>query len=81
MLHGQAVPDIFPLHGVPLYTEDDDGEHAPESMRTLRSVVETNDGVIMIPPEYKHGMSGVLTNALDWASRPYERSAPRGKPV
>jgi chromate reductase, NAD(P)H dehydrogenase (quinone) len=73
--------NIFPLHGMPLYNEDDDGEYAPESVRALRSAIETSDGVIMISPEYNHGMSGLLKNALDWASRPYGRSALRGKPV
>jgi chromate reductase, NAD(P)H dehydrogenase (quinone) len=73
--------NIFPLHAMPLYNEDDDGEHAPESVRALRSAIETSDGVIMISPEYNHGMSGVLKNALDWASRPYGRSPLRGKPV
>jgi chromate reductase, NAD(P)H dehydrogenase (quinone) len=73
--------NILPLHGMPLYNEDDDGERAPESVRALRSAIETSDGVIMISPEYNHGMSGVLKNALDWASRPYGRSPLRGKPV
>ena len=73
--------NIFPLHETPLYNEDDDGEPAPESVRALRSAIERSDGVIMISPEYNHGMSGVLKNGLDWASRPYGRSALRGKPV
>jgi len=77
----RAALDIFPLHEMPPYNEDDDGEHAPESVRALRSAIETSDGVIMISPEYNHGMSGVLKNALDWASRPYGQSALRGKPV
>ena len=77
----KARLDIFSLHGLPLYNEDEDGEHAPESVRALRSAIETTDGVIMVSPEYNHGMSGVLKNALDWASRPYGRSALRGKPV
>jgi chromate reductase, NAD(P)H dehydrogenase (quinone) len=76
-----ALLDIFPLHGLPLYNEDDDAEHAPESVRALRSAIEAADGVIMISPEYNHGMSGVLKNALDWASRPYGRSALRNKPA
>jgi chromate reductase len=66
---------------MPLYNEDDDGDDAPESVCALRSAIETSEGVIMISPEYNHGMSGVLKNALDWASRPYGRSALRGKPV
>jgi chromate reductase, NAD(P)H dehydrogenase (quinone) len=73
--------DIFSLHGLPLYNEDDDGEHAPESVRALRSAIATSDGVIMVSPEYNHGMSGVLKNSLDWASRPYGRSVLSGKPV
>jgi len=73
--------NIFPLHGMPLYNEDDDGEHLPESVCALRSAIETSDGVIMISPEYNHGMSGVLKNALDWASRPHGQSALKGKPV
>jgi chromate reductase, NAD(P)H dehydrogenase (quinone) len=77
----KARLEIFSLHGLPLYNEDDDGEHAPESVRALRSAIETTDGVIMVSPEYNHGMSGVLKNALDWASRPYGRSVLRGKPV
>jgi len=88
VLHGlqdalapKAVLNIVPLHGMPLYNEDDDGEHAPESVRALRSAIATSDGVIMISPEYNHGMSGVLKNALDWASRPYGRSTLMRKPV
>ena len=77
----KAVLSIFPLEGMPLYNEDDDGEHASEPVRALRSAIETSDGAVMISPEYNHGMSGVLKNALDWASRPYGRSALRGKPV
>ena len=77
----RAALDIFPLHAIPLYNEDDDAEHAPESVRALRSAIEASDAVIMISPEYNHGMSGVLKNALDWASRPHGRSVLRGKPV
>jgi chromate reductase, NAD(P)H dehydrogenase (quinone) len=77
----KAVLDIFPLHAIPLYNEDDDAEHAPQPVRALRSTIEASDGVIVISPEYNHGMSGVLKNALDWASRPYGQSALRSKPV
>ncbi|HEX3349741.1 MAG TPA: NAD(P)H-dependent oxidoreductase [Acetobacteraceae bacterium] len=47
------------MHEVPLYNEDDDGEHAPAAVRALRSAIALSDGVIMVSPEYNHGMSGV----------------------
>jgi chromate reductase len=81
MLRLRAALDIFPLHAIPLYNEDDDAEHAAESVRALRSAIEASDGVIMVSPEYNHGMSGVLKNALDWASRPYGLSVLKTKPV
>src|SRR5882757_10109854 len=31
----KARLDIFSLHGLPLYNEDEDGEHAPESVCAL----------------------------------------------
>jgi chromate reductase, NAD(P)H dehydrogenase (quinone) len=77
----KAALDIFPLNGIPLYNEDDDGEHTPESVRALRLAIAASDGVVMISPEYNHGMSGVLKNALDWASRPFGRSSLARKPV
>ena len=77
----RSALDILPLQGLPLYNEDDDAKHAPESVRALRSAIEACDGVIMISPEYNHGMSGVLKNALDWASRPHGLSVLRKKPV
>src|SRR5258708_40306313 len=77
----RAALEIFPLHGLPLYNEDDDAEHAHEPVRALRSAIEASDGVIIISPEYNHGMSGVLKNALDWASRPHGLSVLKRKPV
>src|SRR6202022_2082612 len=65
----KAALDIFSLHGLLRYNEDRDGEHAPESVRALRWPIETTHGVIMVSPEYNHGISGVLKNASDWASR------------
>jgi chromate reductase len=82
----EALPEglaleLFPLHDVPLYDQDRDGEDAPEAVRALRGAIAAADGLAVISPEYNYGMSGVLKNALDWASRPAMRSPLKGKPT
>jgi len=66
---------------LPLYNQDEDGDASPEAVVDLRRAVDRSDGVVIVTPEYNHGMSGVLKNALDWLSRPYGRSAMKGKPT
>ena len=80
-LAGRAEIELFPLDAIPLYNQDLDTEAAPQAVGALRQAIASADGVIVASPEYNHGMSGVLKNALDWASRPYARSALIGKPV
>lgn len=72
------------LHGldsIPPYNEDDDGAHATQAVIALRAAVAAADGVLIGSPEYNHGMSGVLKNALDWLSRPHGKSVLQGCPV
>ena len=66
---------------LPLYDQDEDGFSTPETVQAFRHAVEKSDAVVIVTPEYNHGIPGVLKNALDWASRPLGRSALTGKPV
>ncbi len=82
----QAVADrvrfeIFPLAAVPLYNADLDGEQKPEPVIALKNAIRDCDGLVLSSPEYNYGVSGVLKNALDWASRPGYQSVLKDKPV
>jgi len=77
----RATLEIFPLDAVPLYNQDLDNESPPESVVALRQAIERAAGLVIVTPEYNYGMSGVLKNALDWASRPYGKTKLKGKPV
>jgi len=74
---GIEVADIR----LPLYNADEDGADACIPVRRLRRTIAEADGLLVVTPEYNHGIPGPLKNALDWASRPRDSSALRDKPV
>jgi len=80
-LYGDARLELHPLDGVPLFNADLDGEQAPAAVRDLKAAITAADGLVVCSPEYNYGMSGVLKNAIDWASRPGFKSPLKGKPV
>ncbi len=53
----------------------------PEEAQALKSAIEEADGVLLVTPEYNRSFSGVLKNAIDWASRPWGKNSFDGKPV
>ena len=78
---GKAEMTRFPLNDIPPYDPDLDAENTPAPATALRDAIAAADGLVVISPEYNYGMSGVLKNALDWASRPAMKSPVRGKPI
>jgi chromate reductase len=61
---------------------DEDAEHrVPPAVRRLREAIAAADGVLVATPEYNASIPGQLKNALDWASRPLDRTPLRGRPV
>ena len=83
MSDARARITAFPLRDVPLYNQDLEiaPGHAPAPVLELRQAIAAADGLVIVSPEYNYGMSGVLKNALDWASRPAYKSVLKGKPV
>jgi chromate reductase, NAD(P)H dehydrogenase (quinone) len=50
---------------LPLFNPDLEGESVP-ALQLLKSQLATASGLIISSPEYAHGISGSMKNALDW---------------
>ena len=54
------------LGEIPPFNPDLDTDSAPAAVLRLRAALEASDAILISSPEYAHGVSGVLKNALDW---------------
>jgi NAD(P)H-dependent FMN reductase len=55
---------------LPLYDQDLEARAFPPKADELRALFIGHDGFLIATPEYNGSVSGVLKNAIDWASRP-----------
>lgn len=80
---GDAELEVFDgIRDLPHYDEDiDDIENPEPSVARLRAAIAEADAVLFVTPEYNGSIPGALKNAIDWASRPANKGALRGKPV
>ena len=72
---------IFDLNDIPLYNGDVEADGDPQGVATLKAAIRAADALLIATPEYNHGPSGVLKNAIDWASRDRGDGSLAGKPV
>ena len=72
---------LHSLDELPLYNGDLEGSRLPAAVLALRDAVAQAEGLVLATPEYSHGMSGVMKNALDWLSCPDRQSVLKGKPT
>jgi chromate reductase len=70
--------DSFQLDHIPMFNEDDE-KRPPSSVLELKKRIRRADALLIITPEYKYSIPGVLKNAIDWACRPPGDSAWSGK--
>ena len=74
-----AVLNLIELHGIPVFNQDD--EMAPPAIvLEFKRQILAADAILFGTPEYNYSLSGVLKNAIDWASRPFGESAWLDKP-
>jgi chromate reductase len=80
MLPEGMTLDIADISEFPLYNEDVKQAGFPPVVQKLRAQILAADALIFATPEYNYSMSGVLKNAIDWASRPPDQPF-NNKPV
>ena len=71
---------LFELQDIPLYNQDTEAV-LPAPVVELKRRILAADGILFATPEYNYSVPGVLKNAIDWASRPFGKSAWLGKPA
>lgn len=72
--------EIFDLKDIPLFNQDDELS-MPASVKEFKQKIEEADAILMATPEYNYSFSGVIKNAIDWASRPQGQNSFSGKPA
>jgi chromate reductase len=75
------VIHTFDLAPIPLYNADVEAEGDPAPVAEFKRAIREADALLIATPEYNYGVSGVLKNAIDWASRPPDDSPLAGKPA
>ena len=75
-----TVIEIAEIGDLPLYNDDVRAAGYPAPVERLRGQIAQADAVLFVTPEYNYSVSGVLKNAIDWASRPPNQPFD-GKPV
>ncbi|MFH1256234.1 MAG: NADPH-dependent FMN reductase [Candidatus Diapherotrites archaeon] len=68
-----AFVETFGLSAIPLYNEDVKEKGFPDIVKQFRQKIASSDGLLIASPEYNFSFTGVLKNAIDWASRPPEQ--------
>lgn len=78
---GGMTIELIEIGELPFYNADLEAEGDPPSVVAFKTSLYEADGVLIATPEFNDGIPGVLTNAVDWASRLPGRSPLAGKPI
>jgi chromate reductase len=72
---GELLPEgmrleTVDLRPIPPYDDDVRLQGYPPVVQQFRDRIKAADAILFVSPEYNYSISGVLKNAIDWASRP-----------
>ncbi len=81
MAGARATVEFADIGALPHYNQDLDADARPTAATAFIEAVQGADGLLIATPEYNYSISGVLKNALDWASRPAYKSPLAQKPT
>ena len=62
--------EVAQIGDLPLYNDVVRAAGFPPPAERLRAQLAAADAILLVTPEYNYSISGVLKNAIDWASRP-----------
>jgi chromate reductase, NAD(P)H dehydrogenase (quinone) len=68
------------LGDLPPFNEDNEPAPGP-AVEHWRQAIADADVLLFATPEYNGSIPGVLKNAIDWASRPFDSTVIRNKPA
>jgi len=72
--------ELFDFQEIPPFNQDLENR-MPKIVKELKAKIRNANALLIATPEYNYSFSGVLRNAIDWASRPYGDNPFEGKPV
>ncbi len=75
-----AKLEIFDLEGIPPFNQDLESQ-PPKKVKEFKAKIRAADAILIATPEANYTLPGALTNAMNWASRPYGDNAFDGKPA
>ncbi len=77
---GGVAIEIAELSEIPLYNDDVRVRGFPPAVERFRDRIRAADALLFAVAEYNYSVSGVMKNAIDWASRPPDQPF-AGKPA
>jgi chromate reductase, NAD(P)H dehydrogenase (quinone) len=80
LVPADAQMNTFDIGGILPYNQDLE-DNPNEALKEFKAEIRAADALLIVTPEYNYSIPGVLKNAIDSASRPYQDKVFDGKPV